>query len=137
MTVRVPATDFQAVLDKLPLMGVIRHRQISSQDVTAQFQDITLRLDTALKSRTRLTALLERAEKMEDILRIEAEVRRLTQEIESMKGRLRQLSDQIAFSTITVDFQKDAPEIAPLNRQRYSRFAWIRRVGLERVLSDF
>lgn len=137
VTVRVPAEHFQALLDKLPLMGVIRHRQISSQDVTAEFNDVTLRLDTAMKSRARLTALLERAEKMEDILRIEKEIRRLTQEIESMKGRLRLLGDQIAYSTITVTFQKDAPEIAPLNRQRYSRFAWIRRVGLERVLSDF
>lgn len=137
VTVRVPVAHFQPLLDKLPLMGVIRHQQISSQDVTAEFNDVTLRLDTALKSRARLTALLERAEKMEDILRIEKEIRRLTQEIESMKGRLRFLGDQVAYSTITVTFQKDAPEIAPLNRQRYSRFAWIRRVGLERVLSDF
>ena len=137
VTVRVPAASFDAMLARLPQMGTILSRQVQSLDVTADFLDVQLRLDTALKSRARLAALLERAEKMEDILRIEAEVRRLTEEIEVMKGRLRLLSDQIAFSTITVDFMKDAPEVTPLNQQRRSRFGWIRRVGLERILSDF
>ena len=59
---------------------------------------------------------------MEDILKIEAEVRRLTDEIEGMKGELRNLGDQVAFSTLTVNFFADAPPPNPYPQRTRSRF---------------
>jgi hypothetical protein len=82
-------------------------------------------------------ALLARADKVEDILRIEGELRRLTEEIERLKGEVRFLSDRIAYSTLKVLFSSNAPEPIPVPRRARSRFWWINRVGVEHVLEDF
>ena len=137
VAVRVPAASFQGLVDKLPTYGRVTSQNVSAQDVTKQFLDTTIRLENAEASRKRLLELLKQATKMEDILAIEREVRRLSEEIEAMKGELRFLSDQIAFSTITVQFQSNAPPPVAWPQQRRSRFEWVNQVGLERVIHDF
>lgn len=137
VTVRVPAEYFFEVTASLGALGTVTGESLQALDVTRQFMDLSLRIETATKSRERLLELMKQATKMEDLLRIEAEVRRLTQEIESMKGELRLLSDQIRFSTLTVRFFANAPPPSPGPSRRESRFPWINRVGIERVLHDF
>jgi hypothetical protein len=136
ITVRVPAQTFDSILDETREYGKITHEKIDALDVTRQFRDVTIRLETAEKSRQRLLEILAKAEKVEDVLKIEEQIRRLVTEIELMKAELRNLSDRITFSTITVVFQQNAPEIASPPRLR-SRFGWINLVGIEQVLNRF
>ena len=137
VTVRVPANGFFATIDWLKKNGQVTDENINAVDVTKRVFDLELRLQTADEARKRLLKLLENATKMEDILKIEAEVRRLTDEIEGMKGELRNLGDQVAFSTLTVNFFADAPPPNPYPQRTRSRFEWINQVGLERVLGSF
>jgi hypothetical protein len=74
---------------------------------------------------------------MEEILQIENEVRRLTTEIEAMKGELRFLKDQVAFSTLAVTFYSSAPPPNTGPTRTRSRFEWINQVGIENVLYNF
>lgn len=134
---RVPASRFQEVVDALPSFGILTRESIQAQDVTKRYYDLKLRIETAEKARDRLLALLDRAEEVEDILKIEAEVRRLTEEIERLKGEFKYLSEQIAFSTVEVDFRANAPEPRPVRRRVRCRFDWINRIGVEHVLEDF
>jgi hypothetical protein len=137
VSVRVPAAAFQGLVDALPTYGRVTSQNVAAQDVTKAFMDLSIRIENAEASRKRLLELLKQATKMEDILSIEREVRRLSEEIETMKGELRFLSDQIAFSTITVQFQSNAPPPIAWPQQRRSRFEWVNQVGLERVIRDF
>jgi hypothetical protein len=137
VTVRVPAARFQELLALMPSFGLVAREELQALDVTKQYADLGLRLETAEKARGRLVALLERAEKVEDILKIEAELRRLDEEIERLKGEIRFLSDRIALSTLSVLFRSSAPEPVPLPRRARSRFPWINEVGVEHVLEDF
>lgn len=137
VTVRVPAARFQALVDALPGFGRVTSQSLQAQDVTKQFLDLAIRIENAEASRRRLLELLKQAQKMEDILAIEGEVRRLSEEIERMKGEQRFLSDQIAFSTIHVLFQANAPKPMAWAERRASRFDWVNRIGFERVLRDF
>lgn len=137
VTVRVPAAHFFTTLQWLRESGQVSDEQINAVDVTRQVFDIELRLKTADEARKRLLKLLESATKMEDILAIEAQLRRLTDEIEGMKGELRNLSDQIAFSTLTVNFYANAPAPNPYPQRTRSRFEWINQVGIENVMGSF
>jgi len=137
VSVRVPAARFQDLLALMPSFGLVAREELQALDVTKEYTDLSLRLDTAEKSRERLVALLARADKVEDILRIESEVRRLTEEIERLKGEIRLLSDRIAYSTLSVLFRSSAPEPIPLPRRARSRFPWINEVGVEHVLEEF
>lgn len=137
VTVRVPAERFEALVDEVAGMGTVLSRRVQARDVTAQYRDLRIRIENAERSRQRLLALLERAEKMEDVLKIEAQLTRVTAELESMKGQLRLLADQIALSTLTVEFRSNAPSPRPAHVRRYSRFTWINNVGIENALSSF
>jgi hypothetical protein len=137
VTCRVPAHRFQECLDALPAFGAVLSESVSAQDITRRYLDLGLRIENAEKSRQRLLALLEKAEKVDDILKIEQEVRRLTEEIERMKGELKYLSEQIAYSTVEVHFQSTAPEARPVFKRALSRFEWINRIGVEHALQTF
>jgi hypothetical protein len=139
VTFRVPAVNFDRAVEEISRLGVVTAKQVQSQDVTRQFMDVRLRIEVAEASRKRLLALLEKADTTEALLKIENEIRRLTEEIERMKGDLRTLGDQIVYSTITVDFSAKAAEAkqAAPRRGGLSYFAWINQIGAENVLRCF
>jgi len=134
---RVPAEVFSELVDSLPSLGAIVNQTLSSQDVTRAHRDLGLRLETMEWSRRRILALLERAEKIEDVLRLEEELRRLTEEIERLQGDLRCLSEQIAYSTIEVLFRNAAVTPSMGGPSTHSPFAWVNQVGVEYVLAAF
>jgi hypothetical protein len=136
VTVRVPAARFDEAFAWLHALGRVRSESKQATDVTDQYLDLGIRLDNAKKSRERLLALLAKAEKVEDMLKIEEQLHRLTEEIERFEGQLKRLQDQVALATITARFV--APAAAPDRPGgRPSRFAWIRAVGAERMLEGF
>src|SRR5262249_30825358 len=72
VVLRVPAPRFEEALDKLARLGRVLARSVTAQDVTEEVVDLRLRLKNALALRDRLAQLLEKAEKVEDVLKIEA-----------------------------------------------------------------
>lgn len=104
-TVRIPAVHFDAAMAAAGNLGRVRSRNVSTQDVSEQFYDLRTRLDTRKILRDRLQSYLAQAKDMEDLLHIERELNSTLTEIESMEGRMRRLSNQIDYSTITVDLQ--------------------------------
>ena len=136
LTVRVPATDFETLVAEVRTYGRVLSESVEALDVTSQHTDLTIRLENAERSRERLLALLEKATAVEDTLKIEEALRRLTTEIEQIKGQLKLLDNRVAFSTVRVAFQASASTTAP-DGQRQSRFAWINRLGIEQDLRRF
>jgi hypothetical protein len=136
-TVRVPAARFDAAYEAAQEAGRVIAKRRRANDVSEEFVDLGIRLDNARKSRSRLLEILDKAEKVEDILKIETELRRLTGEIERMEGRMKFLRDQVAMSTLRAEFR--SVQQAPVaGRQRHwSRFGWINRVGAAAVMEAF
>ena len=134
---RVPAEHFQEIVDSLPEFGMLLDESIEARDVTKRYFDLEIRIRNAEQSLARLNALLAQAEKVEDLLKIEQEIRRLTEELERLKGERRFLSQQIALSKLEVEFRSNAPEPRPVRRRARSRFHWINQVGVKHVLERF
>jgi len=134
LTVRLPATAFDTTFAAVKAMGRVLAEQRQADDVTEEFVDLGIRLDNARKARDRLLEILQKADKVEDILKVEAELRRLTEEIERMEGRKKFLADQVAMATLRATFS--APEAGPSTfRARVrSPFWWIEEAGPEALL---
>lgn len=130
VVLRVPAVKFDATMNALAELGLVTDRQIDAADVTEQMVDLEIRLDNLEVLRKRMQTLLEKADKVEDALKIEQELGRLTGEIESIKGKLRLLSDRITLSTITVTFNTPAGTASGL-ATRVRPFGWVNAVGSE------
>lgn len=139
LTVRLPAASFDDAFTSLRGKGRVLDEKREANDVTEEFVDLGIRIDTARKARDRLLEILAKAQKVEDILKVEAELRRLTEEIERMEGRKKFLADQVAMATLAVAFvaKVEATPPQPKKRARVrSQFDWINRVGPETLLED-
>ncbi len=87
---------------------------ITSEDVTEEFVDIENRLATKRKARERYIEILRtKTGSIEEIIQAEEAIRRITEEIEAKEGRLRFLSDQMEFSTVTLHMYKPMEETKP------------------------
>lgn len=133
VTCRIPAAGFEAALQALRAYGRVLAERLEAQDVTEEHRDLGIRLDNARRARDRLLVLLEKATVVDDLLKIEKELRRLTEEIETMEAQLQALEDRVAMATLVASFRA-APASASSAR---SRFAWINDVGVEQVLHGF
>lgn len=123
IVVRVPATDFEQVMDQFAAVGDLLDRRVQAYEVTAQFLDVTARLEISKQSRQRLMALMKEAKTHAERLRILNEIKRLSEQIEAMEAQLTTLKNLVDFFTITIEM---VPVLKnqPL-RQNCSAFSWI------------
>lgn len=108
---RIPVDNFNSVLNELNSddYGQIISRSISGQDVTEEYMDLDIRLKNLNSQEERYRQLLDKADKVEEILKIENELNRIRTEIEQLQGRKKYLDNQISYSTITVNFSQPEP----------------------------
>jgi len=124
--VRVPAAKFEEVMSAIEQLGEVTGRHVQANDVTEEMRDLAIRLENAQNVRKRLEALVERSEKMEDTIKLEQELERVTQTIELLKGKIQYMQSQVAMSTIRAEFNSPlAQKQAVMNLP----FAWVRDLG--------
>ncbi|MEM9420597.1 MAG: DUF4349 domain-containing protein [Planctomycetota bacterium] len=128
--IRVPAAKFDATMQAIAELGLVTDRTIDAADVTEKMFDLEIRLDNLEAMRNRLKTLLDKAEKVEDMLAIEKELGRIVGDIEQLKGQLRLMKDRVALSTINVTFNTPAGTASGV-AGRVRPFRWVNGVGGE------
>ncbi len=131
IVIRVPAAQFEAALGEVQELGDVVTRQVDVQDVGEEFRDTETRIRTLERMHERLTELLAAADEIQAALAVEQQLERITLQLESLKGRLRFLSDQVAYSTISVRFAERAPQTEPSFELP---FPWLRQLGLDSLM---
>lgn len=112
LTLRVPADKFETTLAALKkLVKKVETENLSGNDVTEEFYDLTARLENKRRAEQRFLEILKTANKTSEILEVEQALVNVREEIERLEGRKRYLSDQVALSTITVRLFEPRPLI--------------------------
>lgn len=125
-TIRVPKIQFDSLLLDLEKLALrIDKKHVNIQDISEEFFDLKSRLNTAKKVEQRYYEILKDAKKVEEILKVEKELKGLREDIESKEGRLNFLNDQVNYSSIRLSiYQKiNLPESA------YQRPSFFGRIG--------
>jgi hypothetical protein len=102
VTLRVPANQYDAVLDKIAGLGQVTGRTESSQDVSAQIVDVNSRVASMTASVARVRALLDQATGIADVIAIESELASREADLEALQQQQAYLQGQVAMSTVTV-----------------------------------
>lgn len=102
LTFKVSPDDFQEALDRLGSIGDLRTQNVSADDVTERIVDVQSRINTAEASVERLRSLLEAAVDIKTIVELENELLQRETQLETMRGSLRTLEDQVALATIVL-----------------------------------
>ena len=120
LTFKVSPDDFQEALDRLGSIGDLRTQNVSADDVTERIVDVQSRINTAEASVERLRSLLEAAVDIKTIVELENELLQRETQLETMRGSLRTLEDQVALATIvlTITEAESRPAVS-LNATTY------------------
>lgn len=111
---RVPSGKFRKVMRGVEKLGDVQSRSVQTLDVSEEFHDLGVQLEHLEATRDRIKKLLSTAKDLQEIMTVERELERLGGEIDRIRGRMRFLSSQAAFSTLTVAFAERPKEIPVL-----------------------
>ena len=107
LSIRVPSINFEKLILAIESGdGEVQYKAIDARDVTDQFIDLETRLKNKRSYLNRYTDLLKQAKSVKEILEIQESIRGLEEEIESTMGRLKYLSDQVSYSTLSLNLYK-------------------------------
>ena len=100
---RVPAERFDQALSGVQgLAKKVLARTVGGDDVTEEFVDLESRLKNLEATRDRLQSFLDKAETVDDALKVNQSLSDLQGQIEQLKGRKQFLERSAALSTISV-----------------------------------
>lgn len=103
LSLRIPVGDLDRTLDALRALGTVNYVSLNSSDVTQQSQDLDARITSLTTSVDRLLALMSQATTTTDLIAIESELSTRQAELEGMKSQRDYLTDQIEYSTISLE----------------------------------
>jgi len=107
ITIRVPAEDFGDAMESLRRQAVdVTHEDTSAKDVTEEYVDLSAKLHNLEATEEQYLRLMEKAERVEDILNVQRELSKTRGEIEQTKGRMQYLERTSATSLIRVQLNQ-------------------------------
>lgn len=111
LTIKVPSQNFDRFINDISKgVSYFEVKNISAEDVTEQYIDLTSRLKTKKKLEERYLEILKKANKVSEILEIEEQISAIREEIESKEGQLKYLESRVSESTVTIEIYKTIAE---------------------------
>jgi hypothetical protein len=109
LVLRVPAEDFDALVEDAKAEGEVEVVQTNTEDVTDRLVDLEARLENLRAQRDQLRDLYEQANTTEDVLAVQRELSDVQGEIERLEAQKQSLEDRVAYSTLTVELREPRP----------------------------
>lgn len=106
LKIRIPSNTLDELLDQISTQGSVSEQSTNSRDVTEEMMDVEAELKNLLELRARLRLLLQKAEKVSELLEIERELARVQTQIDRIEGRRKFLSSQVAFSSLELTIKR-------------------------------
>jgi energy-converting hydrogenase Eha subunit E len=128
LTIRVPEARLDSFLEQGSKLGKVNYVDISSDDVTLRYIDLEARIHNLERQEERLLSILDKAETIEDILRIEQELARVRGQLESLTGEFRYLRDRVDYSTVTISM-RETPTASPVITGSGLKGVWQRGIA--------
>jgi hypothetical protein len=129
LIMRLPAATLRTAMDELAELGIVQSRTLQAEDVTTEYVDLESRIMVLKDTQAQLLALLEKAKTVEEALHVRKALDDVTLELEAALGRMRQLTNLISFSTLTVYLYELGPT-QPLPSSN-DPFPWVDELGVE------
>ena len=112
VTLRVPVEYYESLVSDIYGLGEIYEFYDSVMDMSGEYYDIKSWLDLSLAEEARLLALIERTEKIEDIITLEIRLGDVRMDIAMYENNLKSIDRKVSYSTINVNIdEKVSPRI--------------------------
>lgn len=100
MTLRIPAEKMDQLLALLDSESNVTRSSRSSENVTLQYVDLESHIKALRTEQKTLLRLIEKADKLEDVIALQSQLTQVRYEIESYESSLRMYDNRIDYSTM-------------------------------------
>lgn len=100
LTLRIPANKMNQMLSLLDSDSNITYQSSSSENVTLRYIDMESHLKALRTEQETLLQLLEKADKLKDVIALQSQLTQIRYEIESYESQLRSYDNLIDYSTL-------------------------------------
>ncbi|WP_346984850.1 DUF4349 domain-containing protein [Chryseobacterium sp. POE27] len=108
IVIRVPHQNFDTLINSFSNgVGSVLSKNISSNDVTEEYTDISIKLGNKKIYLEKYRDMLKSAKTTKDMLEIQENIRALEDEIDVAEGRLRFIDDRVNYSTLNLNIYKE------------------------------
>lgn len=113
ITVQVPAQNLDRLIQQVRGLALkVESEQTNSQDVTEEFVDLSAQLRNLQAGEASLLKLMDRAERIEDVLSLQRELTNVRGQIERTQGRINYLQRRSDMSSLTVSLTPEEPGLS-------------------------
>lgn len=102
-TLRIPSDKLDEFVSRIGEDANVTYTNESTEDVTLSYVDMESHLKALRTEQETLLSMLEKAESLEDILKIQSQLTEVRYQIESYESRLRTYDNLIDYSTVCLD----------------------------------
>ncbi|MEU0302567.1 DUF4349 domain-containing protein [Streptomyces sp. NPDC006175] len=106
LVLRVPQARYAEVLNGLAGSGKLLSRTSNAKDVTGQVVDVESRIATQRASVARVRDLMDKAEKLTDVVTLEGELSSRQSDLESLLAQQASLEDRTSLATVTLELSE-------------------------------
>ena len=106
VTIRVPAKEFDNAIAAVKKIGKTTNIQVKGDDVTEEYVDLESRLKNYQAQEAQLLAIMQKAQTVDETLKVQEQLTAVQGEMEVIKGRMTYLDNRVDLSTITVTVQE-------------------------------
>ncbi|SNS85207.1 Putative zinc-finger [Anaerovirgula multivorans] len=124
MELRVPSNDFTRIFESIKALGVVMEENTSGEDITESYMDIDNQVKNLKIQEERLRDILQKADRVEDLLQIENELNRIRTQINYLTTTLRGYDGLVSMATIDLNIRQVKDEglsLLSLNDDLWSR----------------
>ena len=121
ISVRIPEEKRKEAMMAFKNMAVkVVSESVSGNDVTDQYTDLEARLEVLYKTKAKYEEILQKAEKVSDLMSVQQQLTSLQSQIDSLKGQQKYYEQSAKLSKITIYLSTDelALPYAPTNEWR-------------------
>jgi Domain of unknown function (DUF4349) len=110
---RIPENRLESTLEQLAKLGTVESRNINAEDVGDRLVDLQARLTNLQKTEANLQKIMDRSGSVRDVLSVAQELSNVRQTIEQINAQLKNLQNQVAYSTITLNLKAAVSSTSP------------------------
>lgn len=99
---RIPVEGMTAFSDALAAVGTVSSRTYGEEDITDEYYDVDARRAAKEAQRDRLIAMIDKAETLDELLRLEQELAEVQGTLDSLTGQQKRYDNQVAYATVSV-----------------------------------
>ncbi len=120
--IRVASAKFDSCLNALAGADEnLIEKKITSKDVTEEYVDMSARMKARKEVEQRYLDILKQAKSVEDILKVEEQLKTIREEVEAAQGRLQYIDHNVSMSTIHLSFYQIISNTTPQGPGFFSR----------------